>query len=353
VTEKPDVLHRLWDSGRPRRCLIVAEVGLSHDGSLGTALAFVDAAASAGVDAVKFQTHLAEAEGTPAEEFRVRFSRQDASRADYWRRTAFEKQQWTLLAGRAREKGLLFLSSPFSIEAARLLHDVGIPAWKIASGEVGNRPLLEFVASLGAPVLLSSGMSDEAEMEAAVSWVRAGGAPVAVMQCTTAYPCPPERVGLNQIARMRERFACPAGLSDHSGTVFAGLAAATLGADLLEVHLTLSRRMFGPDVVASVTVEEMAELVRGVRWIEAALAHPIDKDIEAAGLHEMRRLFTKSIVAARPLAAGTVLSTDDLAVKKPGTGIPAARLQDVIGRRLSRAVGRDEVLGTQDVEGLE
>lgn len=323
---------------------------MAHDGSLGAAYAFVDAVARTGADAIKFQTHIAHAESTPGEPFRVHFSPQDASRYDYWCRTAFTADQWRGLADHARTRGLIFLSSPFSEEAVTVLENVGMPAWKIGSGEVSNDLLLRRVARTGRPVLLSSGMSALAELDRAVALVREAAAPVAVLQCTSEYPCPPERLGLQQIAALAARYDCPGGLSDHSGTIYAGLGAVTLGASMLEVHVTLSREAFGPDVVASVSTAELADLVTGVRFLERALAHPVDKDSAAARLVDMRSVFTKSLVARGHLAAGTVLSTDDIAVKKPGTGIPAAGLGQVLGRRLLRALEPDEPLRAQDLD---
>ena len=335
------------------RCLIIAEVAQAHDGSLGLAHAFVNAAASAGADVVKFQTHIAAAESTPAEPFRVRFSRQDASRYDYWKRMEFTEEQWRGLAEHARQRGLLFLSSPFSPEAADLLLRLGVPMWKVASGEVNDTPLFERMAEAGLPMLLSTGMSALAEIDEAVERIRARGLAVTVLQCTSAYPCPPEQVGLNLIPFFRERYSCPVGLSDHSGTIYPGLAAAALGIAALEVHLTLSREMFGPDVPASITSAELRQLVDGVRFIETMNAHPVDKDALAEELRPLRGLFTKSVVARRDLPAGTVLAADDLAAKKPGTGIPAARLRSLAGRRLRRAVAADELLHEADLEPAE
>ncbi|MGE3274292.1 MAG: N-acetylneuraminate synthase family protein [Vicinamibacterales bacterium] len=335
----------------PGRMLVIAEVGLTHDGSLGLAHAFVDAIARAGADAVKFQTHIAAAESTPAEPFRVKFSRQDATRYEYWRRMEFTEDQWRGLADHARERNLLFLSSPFSIEAVDLLERVGTPMWKIGSGEVSNDPMLDRIVETGKPILLSSGMSPLAEMDRIVGRLQARAATLAVLQCTTAYPCPPERIGLNMVQQFRQRYGCYAGLSDHSGTIFPGLAAATLGADVLELHVTLSREMFGPDVPASVTTAELRTLVDGIRFIETMTAHPVDKDHEAEGLDPLRRIFMKSLVARADLPAGTVLAPGHVAFKKPGTGIPAARVQDYIGRRLRRAVTADTLFSDDDFEG--
>jgi N-acetylneuraminate synthase len=333
------------------RCLVIGEVALTHDGSLGLAHAFIDAIANAGADAVKFQTHIAAAESTPSEPFRVKFS-DDPSRYAYWKRMEFTEAQWQGLAAHCRHHGLLFISSPFSIEAVDLLERVGQPIWKIASGEVSNAPLLDRVCDTGAPVLLSTGMSPIEETDAAVARVRARGRQVGVLQCTTAYPCPPERIGLNLVPVYRERYGCWVGLSDHSATIYPGLAGAAIGLDVLEVHVALSREQFGPDVVASVTIAELRQLVDGVRFIETMRAHPLDKNRSAADTAPLRRLFTRSLVAGQDLPAGTVLTRDHLRIKKPGTGLPPDRLDEVVGRRLARAVTTDHVLAAEDVEGL-
>jgi N,N'-diacetyllegionaminate synthase len=330
-------------------CFIVAEVAQSHDGSLGLAHAFIDAIAQTGADAVKFQTHFAAAESTPGEPWRVKFSPQDTSRYDYWKRMEFTEEQWHGLKKHADERGLKFLSSPFSLEAVELLTRVGVAAWKVASGEVSNIPMLERMAATGLPIILSSGMSPISELDTAVELVKARGITLSVLQCTSAYPCPPEKVGLNLIPFFRERYGCGVGLSDHSGTIYSGLAAATLGIDVLEVHVTLSREMFGPDVPASITTTELRQLVEGIRFIERMKANPIDKNTMAAEMAPLRSLFTKSIVARIDLPTGTLLQDEHLTLKKPGTGIPAARLPELIGRTLRRSVKADQLLQESDL----
>jgi N-acetylneuraminate synthase len=333
-------------------CLIIGEVAQSHDGSLGMAHAFIDAIANAGADAVKFQTHIASAESTPAEPWRVKFSRQDATRYDYWKRMEFNEEQWLGLKKHADDRGLLFLSSPFSAQAVELLLRVGVAAWKVASGEVCNAPLLRLMAATQLPILLSSGMSPIEELDSAVSLIKSLGLPVTVMQCTSSYPCPPEKVGLNMIPFFRERYDCPVGLSDHSGAIYTGLAAATIGIEVLEVHVALSREMFGPDVPVSLIPRELQQLVEGVRFIERMTANPVNKDRVASEMAPLRCLFTKSVVAAADFPAGTVLHEGDLAVKKPGTGIPAARLTELIGMRLMRDVKADDQLSESDFAGI-
>jgi len=331
-------------------CLIIGEVAQAHDGSLGMAHAFIDAIADAGADAVKFQTHIASAESTPGEPWRVKFSPQDETRFDYWKRMEFSEAQWLGLKNHADDRGLLFLSTPFSFQAVDMLTRVGVAAWKIASGEVGTVPMFDRIATSGLPVLISTGMSRLDEIDAAVQRVRSLDLPLAVLQCTSAYPSPPEKVGLNLIPLFRDRYACPVGLSDHSGTVYPGLAAATMGIEVLEVHVALSREMFGPDVCASVTTAELRQMVQGIRFIERMLANPVDKDALAEEMAPLRSLFTKSVVAQTDLPAGTVLRPEHLAIKKPGTGIPAARFGELIGARLTRSLKADEFLSEEDLE---
>ncbi len=345
------ILTRVPELDFNDRVLTIGEVGQAHDGSLGTAHAFVDAIADAGADGVKFQTHIAAAESRTDEPWRVRFSREDDTRYEYWRRTEFSAEAWAGLRRHADDRGLLFLSSPFSLEAVDLLSRVGVAAWKVASGEVANPPLLDAVAQTGQPVVLSSGMSGWAELDCAVERLRGSGTgPLAVLQCTSAYPVAPERLGLNVLAEIRERYGCATGLSDHSGTIYPSLAAVTLGACVLEVHVTLSREMFGPDVPASVTSGELRMLVDGVRYLGAALAAPVDKDAAATEMEPMRALFGRSLLARRALPAGHVLTASDLAAKKPGGGIPPARLEALVGRRLRRALEPDGLLREEDLE---
>jgi len=335
-------------AGKP--CLIIAEVAQAHDGSLGTAHAFIDATAGTGANAVKFQTHIAAAESTPDEPWRVKFSPQDATRFDYWKRMEFTAEQWQGLKQHADERGLLFLSSPFSFEAVDLLDRVGVAAWKIPSGETANPPMLDRMLATGLPVLLSTGMSPLSEIDDAVKHVREKGVPLVIFQCTTAYPCPPEKVGLNLISLLRERYDCPVGLSDHSGSIYPGLAAVTLGIQMLEVHVTFSREMFGPDVPASVTTAELRQLVDGIRFIEKMMTNPVDKEEMARDMEALRNMFTKSIVARRNIEAGTILTNDDVTLKKPGTGIPAARLPEIVGRRLKRSIAADTLISVEDFD---
>jgi N-acetylneuraminate synthase len=231
-----------------------------------------------------------------------------------------------------------------------LLTRVGVAAWKIASGEVASAALFSRMAATGLPFLLSTGMSAMSEIDAAVARIQERKLPLAVLQCTTAYPCPPEKVGLNLLDEFRHRYRCMIGLSDHSGTIYPGLAAATIGIGVLEVHVTFNREMFGPDVPASLTTSDLKQLVEGVRFIERMKAHPVDKDQLAAETRPLRQLFTKSIVARMDLSAGTVLKPEHLTIKKPGLGLPEEKLGSVLNRKLKKAVQADSLILEEHLE---
>jgi N-acetylneuraminate synthase len=227
------------------------------------------------------------------------------------------------------------------------LETVGVAAYKVPSGEVSNLPLIEKIAATGKPVLLSSGMSDWKELDAAVGALRGGG-PVTVLQCSSAYPCPPQQVGLNVLAEMRARYGLAVGFSDHTRGPAAAFAAAALGATLVEKHFAFSRLMYGSDAANAMEPEDFRAMAQGLRDIWTMLEHPVDKN-DIAPYAEMKRVFEKSIVTARPLGEGHALERGDLAFKKPGDGIAAARWREVIGRRLRRAAAADHKLSFDDL----
>jgi len=327
--------------------MIIAEVGSVHDGSLGNALHLIDAAADSGAEAVKFQTHIAEAETLRDAPMPPYF--QGEPRYEYFERTSFTQDQWRQLKARCDQRGVIFMSSPFSEEAVDLLEALGMTHYKIPSGEVTNLPLLEKIARLGKPILLSSGMSTWDELDLAVETLRAHHNLLTILQCTTEYPCPPERVGLNVMLEMRDRYGVRVGLSDHTLTIYAPIAAAALGAEVVEKHFTLSRQMYGSDARHSLEPEEFADMARGIRAVEAMLASPVDKS-DASRFVEMKEIFQKSVVALVDIPAGTVITREMLGIKKPGTGIPAARIDELLGKRTIRAVARDRLLQDQDIQ---
>ncbi len=336
--------------GAGERTFIIAEVGQAHDGSLGAAYAYIDAIADSGADAVKFQTHIASAESTVDEPFRVKFSKQDETRYDYWKRMEFKPKEWHGLAEYAKQKGLVFLSSPFSVEAVQLLEEVRVAAWKIGSGEIASSDILDAIIQTKKPVLLSTGMSGYDEIARTVNHLRRAHIPIALFQCTSKYPVSVDDVGLNVIDELRNRFDCPVGLSDHSGSIYPAMAAMALGADVIELHVVFDKRMFGPDTPASITFDELKVIVEAAEAFHKMLANKIDKDTQAKTMQSMREIFNKSISVSRDLDAGTILAPDMLVLKKPGDGIPGSKLEALIGRKLVRDVSMKRLLKWEDVE---
>ncbi len=324
--------------------VLIAEVGNTHDGNLNIAHAYIDAVAKTGAHVMKFQTHLAEAEGTAREVWRKPFSKIDATRQDYWRRMEFTAEQWAGLKTHCEDVGLLFLSSPFSPQAVDLLMELDVAGFKVASGETSNLPMLEQMAATRRPVLISTGMSPWTEIDAAVAVCHNAGSPHMVFHCTSAYPCPPQAVGLNVLDRMARRYRVPVGLSDHTGEVFAGVAAVARGAAVVEVHVCLSKHDFGPDVGASLTIEQLTTLAKGMSDTYTMTTEHVDKDAVAQAMEPMRALFTKSLVFADALPPGTLIKREHVRGKKPGDGIPVARLDAYLGRRLAKAVAPDQLM---------
>ncbi|MEQ9824846.1 MAG: N-acetylneuraminate synthase family protein [Puniceicoccaceae bacterium] len=337
-------------NGSVSRPLIIAEIAQAHDGSLGMAHSYIDLAAECGVHAIKFQTHFADEESTEREAWRVKFSYEDDRRIDYWRRMEFSEPQWHGLKAHCDEAGLIFLSSAFSERAFQLLLDLGVPAWKVASGELNHTPLLDRMLSTDLPILLSSGMSGWTQLDELLAKIQSAGNPVALFQCTSSYPTPMDQVGLNVISELSERYQVPVGLSDHSGEIYPCLAAQILGARLLEVHLTFDKRMFGPDAKASLEPGQLKELVRASELLAQMMEQPINKDALAQSFVPQMQMFSRSLVATRDLPAGHQLTAEDLCAKKPGGGMEPALYRSLIGRTLVRSRARDEAFEPADFE---
>lgn len=340
-------LKNLHISNKP---LIIAEIGQNHDGSLGMCHAYIDALADIGVDAIKFQTHIAAEESTRDENFRVKFSYQDETRYDYWRRMEFSASQWFELKRHADAKGLGFLSTPFSVAAVQLLEKLGVDAWKVGSGDTAAKEMLEPMLASGKPVVFSTGMSDWLEIDSVVSRLKQAHAPFALMQCTSKYPTPLEDVGLNVLDEMKKRYGCRVGLSDHSGKTAPAVTALARGFNLIEVHATFDKRMFGPDVSASLTLEEIKSIVSFSNDVCVLAESQVDKDEMARSLRDLKELFGRSVALSEEFPAGHVLTRDDLVPKKPGDGIPWAEKDDVVGKVLKYAVTADRLLKPKDLD---
>lgn len=331
-----------------KKTYIIAEIGNTHEGSVGLAKQFIKAAADCGVDAVKFQTHIFEAESLPSAPNPSYFK--DETRKEYFERTAFTIEQYKVLKDYAENECKVdFFSSPFSLEAVDFLMEVGVSTFKIPSGEVSNIPLLEHVAKTGKNVILSSGMSSWEELDRAVA-VFKDKEKLTILQCTSEYPCKPENAGLNVMLEIKERYQCKVGFSDHTLGIGVPLTAVVLGATLVEKHFTLSKLMYGSDAKNSTEPKEFKHMVDNIRAAELAISSKIDKNEIVKELGEMKFVFEKSIVSARELKAGHVISEDDLAYKKPGDGIPAKDYKNVIGKKVIKNIAANEKIEFSQIQ---
>jgi len=331
------------------RVRIIAEIAQAHDGSLGQAHAFIDALGKCGVDYIKFQTHIAEYESSVDEPWRIQFSYKDKLRFDYWKRMEFTDFEWKELYAHVKAVGKEFLGTPFSLEAFEMLKDIGVSDWKIASGEVANPLITDAVAATHRPVYLSTGMSNYSELDMVVG--KFDRDILTIMQCTTKYPTPLSEVGLNVISEMRDRYGCKVGISDHSGTVFPGMAAVSLGASCVEVHACMSKYDFGPDTGSALDIDNIKRLVEGIRSIEEMLDNPVDKEEMFDRQKEHRYIFTKSFFAKKNIEKGDIITIENIGVRKPLIGIPASDAEEVLGRRADRAIKKNEWIRAEDIDG--
>lgn len=352
---------------------VIAEAGVNHNGRLDLALALVDAAAAAGADIVKFQTFEAAALATgaaPKAGYQTETTGAGQSQLEMLRALELDLAAHHALVARCRAKGIAFLSTPFDAASLRLLvEELGVERLKIGSGDMNNAPHVLAMARTGCDLIVSTGMATMAEIEEALGVIAFGlcrpataepsraafraawadpaaravlARKVVVLHCTTAYPTPPASINLRAMAELSGRLGLPVGFSDHSDGIAVPIAAAALGAVMIEKHLTLDRAMPGPDHRASLEPDQLTAMVRGIRDATAALGHgrkePLALELTNAPAAR------KSIVAARAIAAGEVLSAQALTTKRPGTGMAPALIWDLIGQRASRAYAPDEAI---------
>lgn len=325
---------------------VIAEVGINHEGDVGKALLLVDAARAAGADCVKFQCHITEAEMIPTD-----MTPGNISKDRLWniiKRCELTAEEERRVQARCAEAGILYLSTPFSREASDRLDEMGVPAFKIGSGECNSLPLIDHIARKGKPIILSTGMNDLDSVARSIETIAAQGCPLMLMHCTSMYPTPYDKVRLGAITELRERFGLPVGLSDHSLGIYTCMAAVALGACALEKHFTISRQWPGPDVPMSIEPHELAELVRGSRAV-----------FEARGgrktiLPEEQPVIDfayASVVTIRPVARGERFSLVNTWVKRPGTGpLHARELHRVLGRAARRDLPVNHQVGPEDLE---
>tara|TARA_B100001750_G_scaffold248303_1_gene278174 strand:- start:2236 stop:3231 length:996 start_codon:yes stop_codon:yes gene_type:complete len=319
---------------------IIAEIGQAHDGSLGLLHSYIDSLAKLDIDTIKFQTHIAEAESSEHEKFRIKFSYQDKTRFDYWKRMQFSMEQWREIKEHCEDLGLNFLSTPFSNMAVDLLEEIKADRYKIGSGDVSNFLLIDRILQTKMPIIVSSGLCDYEELDKTIAHLCTNNSEVTLLQCTSSYPTDVSDIGLNLIPEFAKRYNIPVGLSDHSGKIFPSLAATIMGAEILEVHVVFDQMMFGPDSTSSIPISKMNDLVEGVRMIDKIKQNPVSKSIIS---NETKSVFTRSLAFNKDLNEGDKIKFSDLESKKPGNfGISPIDYKSVIGKKLKRRVKRWE-----------
>ncbi|WP_307867846.1 N-acetylneuraminate synthase family protein [Umezawaea beigongshangensis] len=325
--------------------LVIAEIGINHEGDPAKAHRMIDDAADAGVECVKFQTHVVTDEMIPND---VVPGNADEPIYAMMERCALSAQDEREMKAHAEERGMIFLSTPFSRAAADRLAELDVPAYKIGSGECNNYPLVRHIASLGKPVVLSTGMNDIASIRPAVEILRAAGVGFALLHCTSLYPTPPEMVRLGALDELREAFPdAVLGLSDHTTSIYPCLGSVALGARVLERHFTSDAGWPGPDIPVSSTPEEFGRLVEGSRLIHASLGG--SKEVLAAEQPTIDFAYA-CVVTTAPVAAGERLSAANVWVKRPGTGqIRAVDYERVLGRTAARDLPADLQVGWDDL----
>jgi len=322
--------------GGNNKAFIVAEVAQAHDGSVGYAHSFIDAAFEAGVDAVKFQAHYASYESTMNEPFRINFSFQDASRYDYWKRMEFTKSQWIALKKYTESKGLIFLCTPFSEFAVDLLDSIGVIGWKIGSAEASQKWLIDKIIQTGKPIIFSTGMSQIDDIDLIYSNLKEHNVKFAILHCMSMYPTPLDKIGIHNIREYSERYEVPIGLSDHSGVIWPSIYAIVNNAKIIEVHIKLNNLAFGPDTTSSLSVLQIKEIVEARDAFYIMENSRINEYKLSADLSNNQKIFSRSIALDANYKKGTKIEKGMILMKKPGTGISEKDITNIIGKTLSK-----------------
>lgn len=328
---------------------VIAELGNTHEGSVGLAKCMIKSAAECGADVVKLQTHIFEAESLDNAPNPPYFNGE--SRKEYFKRTAFNREQYIELIAYSREIGVELVSSPFSVEAVHFLLGLGMTMIKIPSGEVSNDFLLNAVAGYEVDVILSSGMSSFDELDHAVELLTEGNIrSLSLLQCTSEYPCPAEKVGLENMAIFKERYGVDVGFSDHTLSESIPAIAAYAGASIIEKHFTLSKLAYGSDAKNSLEPEAFARMVGHIRDAQVLLVHTLGKSTCSENILNMKRVFEKSLVYTDSFVEGHVLEYRDFAAKKPGDGLPVREYIKLLGKKITSNVFKDQKVRLEDVE---
>jgi len=341
---KVKIADKLVGEGEP--CFIIAEAGVNHNGDVNMAEKLIDAAKDAGADAVKFQTFKAESMVTRDAEkasYQKETTHRDESQYEMIKKLELTNRDFEELFAYAQKKGIVFLSSPFDEESVNLLDKLGVPAFKVASGEITNFPLIRQIAKRGKPIVLSTGMSTLAEIDEALQFITGEGiGDIVLLHCITSYPAKVEVMNLKAMETLRHVFKLPVGLSDHTIGITIPIAAVALGACVIEKHFTLDRKLPGPDHRASLEPAKLRQMIKAIRDVESAMGDGIKKPSEQE--EEIKKVTRRSIVAITDIPSGVVITKDMIGIKRPGSGIEPRYLHEVVGSISKTRIERDETV---------
>jgi N-acetylneuraminate synthase len=333
------------------RTFIIAEAGVNHNGNINIAKKLIDVAVEAGVDAVKFQTFSADnlvIKTAEKAEYQMQTTEAAETQYEMLKRLELSYQEHIELYNYCLQKGTMFLSTPFDFESVDLLEKLGIKMYKVSSGDLTNMPLLRYIAKKNKPIILSTGMANLGEIEEAIDWIeQEGNNRIILLHCTTSYPTAYEDVNLRVITTLQRAFKLPVGYSDHTVGTEVPIAAASMGACVIEKHFTLDKSMNGPDHKASLDPQELKYMILSIRNIEKAQGTGIKRlsDIEIKN----KKIVRKSIVARKEINCGQVLSEDVLDIKRPGNGIAPKFFNKMIGMRSNKRIEKDSLIQWKDV----
>ena len=332
------------------KTFIIAEVGLSHEGSMGLAKSFIDNISNSGADAVKFQMHYPEFESSKFEKFRKKFSIQDKTRFDYWERTSFNFDQWKKIKQYSEKKGLIFLCSPFSNEAVDLLIRLKISAWKIASGEFNNSLMLSHIKKNSKkPLILSTGLSTFEEIKKILIQNKIKNN-FCILQCNSNYPTKITEIGHNIVKKLKSSFICPAGISDHSGSLNSLKIGVAMKANIIETHVTFTKSFFGPDTSASITFSELKDLIDFRDLFYDIENSTYSKNKLNTFQIRNKKLFTKSLILKKDHKKDEKILYKNLDTRKPLIGIAAHDYKRVLNKRLKNNKKAGEFLKIKDLK---
>lgn len=341
---------RYVGDGEP--CFIIAEAGVNHNGDVTLAKKLIDIAYDSGADAVKFQTFRAEDIVTKTAEkakYQKKATNSSESQYEMIKKLELTRNDFKDLADYALKKGIVFLSSPFDKDSVDLLDDIGVTAYKVASGEITNFPLLTYIAKKGKPIILSTGMATLGEIDDAIKHiVNQDNTNIVLLHCITNYPAKIETSNLRVIQTLNCTFKVPVGFSDHTIGINASVAAVALGARIIEKHFTVDKFLSGPDHKASLEPQKLKEMIKAIRDIELALGNGIKRPIKEE--QEIKKIVSRSIVARVVIPVGTIITQDMLTVKRPGVGISPKHIDLIIGRKAKKSIDNDELIAWDMVE---